>query len=122
MILNKEIERLNEQLQQKEHGNVIERVVEQIDPSLLNGEDETKFRSAFMSLHPHLLKKLRSEYPALTSSDELLCMLIYLKVPSIDMTASLGISRPSLNSARYRLRKRLNLDKDTNLDQFIQSK
>lgn len=120
--LNKEIEQLNEQLQKNEDDAVINNVTEQLDPALLSGEDETKFRKAFMKLHPQFLKRLRAEYPALTSSDELLCMLICLKVPPIDMAASLGITRASLNSARYRLRKRLNLDKDTDLDSFIQSK
>lgn len=119
VTLNNRIEQLNEQLKRKEHDDVIDKVVEQINPTLLAGDDETKFRRAFMSLHPHFLKKLRQNYPGLTSGDELICMLIYLKVPTIDMAASLGISRPSLNSARYRLRKRLNLDKDTDLDAFI---
>lgn len=121
VALNNKIEQLNEQLEQKESDNVIDNVVGQLNPALLSGDDETKFRRAFVSLHPHFLKKLRRDYPELTSGDELLCMLIYLKVPPIDMAASLGISRSSLNSARYRLRKRLNLDKSADLDIFIQS-
>lgn len=121
VALNNKIEELNEQLEKKESGNVIDNAIGQLNPALLSGEDETKFRRAFVSLHPHFLKKLRSDYPELTAGEELLCMLIYLKVPSIDMAASLGISRASLNSARYRLRKRLNLDKNTDLDLFIQS-
>lgn len=119
--LNNKIEQLNEELEKKENDHVIDNAVGQLNPALLSGEDETKFRRAFVSLHPHFLKNLRRNYPELTSSDELLCMLIYLKVPSIDMAASLGISRASLNSARYRLRKRLNLDKGADLDLFIQS-
>lgn len=74
-----------------------------------------------MTLHPRFLTNLRRDFPMLTSADELLCMLIYLKVPPLDMAAALGISRASLNSARYRIRKRLNLDKDTSLDAFIDS-
>lgn len=119
--LNNKIEQLNEQLEKKDNGNVIENAVGQLNPALLSGEDETKFRRAFVSLHPHYLKTLRKNYPELTPGEELLCMLIYLKVPSIDMAASLGISRASLNSARYRLRKRLNLDKGADLDLFLQS-
>lgn len=121
VMLNGRIEQLNEQLLMKENDDVIDKVIGQLNPSLLSGEDEMKFRRAFVSLHPQFLKKLRRDYPSLTPGDELLCMLIYLKIPAIDMAASLGISRPSLNSARYRLRKRLNLDKDTDLDAFVQS-
>lgn len=121
VTLNHKIEQLNEQLEKKENGELIDNAIGQLNPTLLSGEDETKFRRAFVSLYPGFLKKMRRNYPELTASEELLCMLIYLKVPAIDMAASLGISRPSLNSARYRLRKRLCLDKTTDLDTFIQT-
>lgn len=121
VALNSKIEHLNEQLDSKENANVVENVTLQLDPTLLCGDDEVKFRKAFMTLHPRFLTNLRRDFPVLTSADELLCMLIYLKVPPLDMAAALGISRASLNSARYRIRKRLNLDKDTSLDSFIGS-
>lgn len=121
VALNSRIEQLNEQLESRERADVIENVTLQLDPSLLSGEDEIKFRKAFMTLHPKFLPSLRRDFPMLTAADELLCMLIYLKVPPLDMAAALGISRASLNSARYRVRKRLNLDKDTSLDSFIES-
>ena len=121
VALNSKIEQLNEQLDSKEKTSVVENVTQQLDPTLLCGDDEIKFRKAFMTLHPHFLANLRRGYPLLTTADELLCMLIYLKVPPLDMAAALGISRASLNSARYRIRKRLNLDKDTSLDTFIDS-
>lgn len=121
VALNSKIEQLNEQLDSKEKTSVVENVTRQLDPTLLCGDDEIKFRKAFMTLHPHFLANLRRNFPLLTSADELLCMLIYLKVPPLDMAAALGISRASLNSARYRIRKRLNLDKDTSLDTFLDS-
>lgn len=121
VALNSQIEQLNMQLDSKENSDVIENVTVQLNPTLLNGENGLKFRKAFMSLYPTFLTNLRSKFPILTAADELICMLIYLKVPPLDMAAALGISRSSLNSARYRIRKRLNLDKDTNLDSFIES-
>lgn len=49
-------------------------------------------------------------------------MLILLNMSTDEIAMSLGISRPSVNSARYRIRKRLHLDKDTDLDTFIKSR
>lgn len=121
VALNSKIVQLNEQLDSKEMTGVIENVTVQLDPTLLSGDDEMKFRKAFMTLYPTFLTSLRRDFSVLTPADELLCMLIYLKVPPLDMAAALGISRSSLNSARYRIRKRLNLDKDTSLDSFIES-
>lgn len=59
--------------------------------------------------------------PTLSASDQLLCMLIYLGYNTDEVSVFLGISHPSVNSARYRLRRKLNLDKQTDLDMFIAS-
>lgn len=121
-ILNSTIETLNERIEREKDTNVVAKVLESLDPALLSGDDENEFRRAFASLHPQFLSKLRADFPTITTNDELLCMLIYLKGPASDMAASLGISRPSLNSARYRIRKKLNLDKEADLDLFLQSR
>lgn len=120
--LNKKIEELTSQLEHPESSDVIKDVVESLNPSLLSREDERRFRKAFAQLYPHFLKDLRSDFPDLTANDELLCMLIFLKMPPSDIAMSIGISRMSLNSARYRLRKKLNLDKETDLDAFLCSR
>lgn len=121
-ILNSTIETLNERIEREKDTNVVAKVLESLDPALLSGDDENEFRRAFASLHPQFLPKLRADFPTITTNDELLCMLIYLDVPASDMAATLGISRPSLNSARYRIRKKLNLDKEADLDLFLQSR
>ena len=49
-------------------------------------------------------------------------MLIYMKYRSEEIALSLGISKQSVNSARYRLRKKLDLPKETDLDAFLTSR
>lgn len=121
-ILNTTIESLNERLEQEKSMNVVEKVEKTLDPELLSGSNENEFRRAFASLYPHFMPKLREDFPSLTDKDELLCMLIYLKVPAADMAVTLGITRSSLNSARYRIRKKIDLDKDADLDLFLQTR
>lgn len=117
--LHHTIENLNTEISARDSGEEIRQVLTELKPSVLNGNDETAFRRAFARLHPHFIAELREEFPSLTVSDELLCMLIYLKQSTDDVAYSLGISRQSVNTARYRLRKRLNLAKETDLDTFL---
>lgn len=91
------------------------------NPQLLDGEKRGKFRRAFDSLYPNVVNKLKERYPRLTQNDELLCILIYLKHTPEEIGIFLGISKASVNTARYRLRQKLQLPADISLDKFIQS-
>lgn len=92
-----------------------------ITPSLIKNNDVGKFRRTFELLYPEWLGRLRAQAPKLTQNDELLCMLIYLKQTPEEISNCLSITRMSLNSARYRIRGKLGLPKETDLDQYIQS-
>lgn len=92
-----------------------------ISPSLLKTDEAGKFRRTFEALYPHVMVKLHEKAANLTPNDELLCMLIYLKQTPEEISKCLGITRLSVNSARYRIRTKLNLPKEVDLDQFIRS-
>lgn len=89
------------------------------DPQLITGKEEGRFRRAFNVLFPNFIPLLKKDYPRLTPNDELLCMLLYLKHTTEEVSIYLGISKASVNSARYRLRTKFALPKDMELDTFI---
>lgn len=92
-----------------------------ITPSLVKNEDVGKFRRSFEALYPEWLGRLRAQAPNLTPNDELLCMLLYLKQTPEEISNCLGITRMSVNSARYRVRTKLCVPKEIDLDQYIRS-
>ena len=121
--LNRRNERLSAELEQAAHNEVIDSVRQKLNPSLLSGEDELRFRQSFAALYPRFLPGLRKDFPELTKSDELLCMLIYLKQRHGTDLVGLGASPgPSVNSGRSRIRKKLGLQKEESLDEFLQKR
>lgn len=92
------------------------------EPKLITGPDEGRFRRAFNVLHPEFIPALKEDYPRITPNDELLCMLIRLRHTTEEISVYLGISKASVNSARYRLRTKFALPKDVDLDEFIASR
>lgn len=88
-------------------------------PQLITGKEEGRSRRAFNVLYPDFITQLKQDYPKLTVNDELLCMLLYLKHTTEEISVYMGISRASVNSARYRLRTKFALPKDVDLDSFI---
>ncbi len=86
------------------------------------GNNPGLFLRAFNAVYPRYADDLRREYPSLTDTDVIFCMLIYLKHTTDEISVYLNISRASVNSARYRIRSKLNLAKADNLDRFLQSR
>lgn len=112
-----------EELKQTVSDNIdVNKRHEILSTVLLEKEDELRFRRDFNDLHPGFTDRLRREFPNLTVGNELLCMLIALNRRNEEIALALGISRDSLATSRSRLRSRLNLSKDTDLDKFIQSR
>lgn len=90
-------------------------MIRQLTPSLLIEKGEMEFREQFMRLYPRFLISL----PKLSHRDELLCMLIALEVDAHRCAQLLAITKASVNTARYRLRRKLNLSPDLSLDDYI---
>lgn len=86
------------------------------------GKHAGAFRRAFDARYPNFVEDLRGEYPSLTDTDLTFCTLIYLQCGSDEIAESLNISRASVNSARYRIRTKLMLAKEENLDKFLRGR
>ncbi|WP_298486965.1 LuxR C-terminal-related transcriptional regulator [uncultured Maribacter sp.] len=81
--------------------------------------DWEEFNARFISVNKVFYRKLTETFPELTQRDHRLCALIKLKFSSKEISNFLGISMESVNTSRYRLRKKMNLKKSVNLSEFI---
>ncbi|ELR70692.1 TPR repeat-containing protein [Fulvivirga imtechensis AK7] len=81
-----------------------------------NWED---FKVYFENVHQNFLSYLKSKYPKLTGTDLKICTLSRLNFSIKEMAEILHISPESVKIARHRLRKRLSLDTNEELNSFI---
>ena len=84
-----------------------------------NSTDE--FKRTFGEVHPNFYRSLEQQYPDLTARDKRLCGLLYLGLSSREIASITYRELRSVESARNRLRKKLNLDLTTDLTEFLQS-
>lgn len=89
-------------------------------PQLITNDLQGKFSRAFQALYPDTIPSIKKRHPDITPNDEMVCMLIYLKHTTDEIAIFLGISRQSVNTTRYRLRKKLRLGENEKLDEYIQ--
>ncbi|WBU88683.1 tetratricopeptide repeat protein [Cellulophaga omnivescoria] len=79
----------------------------------------TEFEARFTTINQSFYENLRNKYPKLSQTDQKICALVRLNFPSKDMSKLLGISVESVHTSRYRLRKKLGLKREDNLEDFI---
>jgi len=94
-------------------------VIKLINNNLNTTDDWKLFEEAFNNADKDFLKKIKNIHPSLTSNDLRLCAYLRLNLSSKEIAPLLNISPKSVEVKRYRLRKKMNLDHDVNLTNYI---
>ena len=102
-----------------------ESLIKTLDLAIANkinvDSDTQDFFERLDKLSHTFYSKLTHSYPNLSKNEIRLCSLIRLKIESRSIATLQNITLASLNTSRYRLRKKLNLSEDVDLDFFIQN-
>lgn len=99
----------------------VRQVNEAIGDSLRNDDEWSRFKLHFTSVHPDFFVKLKARCSELTENDLRLCAYISIGMRAKQIAEMLSISPDSVNSNRYRLRKKLGLEHGDSLDDFIRN-
>ncbi|MDD4991293.1 MAG: triple tyrosine motif-containing protein [Paludibacter sp.] len=91
-----------------------------IRENIENDNNWKRFEENFDLVYENYLKRLGEMYPELNTSDKKLCAYLKMDLSSKDIAPLLNMSVRSVETNRYRLRKKMNLDRDTNLGEFLQ--
>ena len=91
-----------------------------IRQNIENDNNWKKFEENFDLVYENYLKRLGEMYPELNTSDKKLCAYLKMDLSSKDIAPLLNMSIRSVETNRYRLRKKFNIDRDTNLSEFLQ--
>ncbi|NGX85393.1 tetratricopeptide repeat protein [Aequorivita sp. KMM 9714] len=102
----------------KDNQNVIQQLV-----TKLRQNSSTKvwneFELRFKEVHSDFYHVLREKYPDLTPNEIKLCAFLRLNMSTKEISSITHQSVKSINMARYRLRKKLNIDTNENLITYL---
>ena len=114
------VENLHAQLLHKELANELNNSEsELVQFTILTDDDWEKFKSLFESVHPGFFATLKSKAPDITLAELRMAALCKLQVPARKAATILGISPNSAHKNRQRLRNRLGLESDGELDHYL---
>ncbi len=97
----------------------VENVVGAIEKELDQKEDWKRFEVHFDQVHEDFIKRIRIKYPNLTPKDVKLAAYLRMNLSTKEIAPLLNISLRGIETGRYRLRKKLGLDRSANLTDFL---
>lgn len=90
-----------------------------VDYSFSLDDDWQQFRLYFEEVHTDFFNALKEQYPDLTPNELRLSALVKLNLSIKETATILGITPDSVKTARYRLRKKLDIETEENLTEFM---
>ena len=117
--LKRELKSQKNQLESRFPDKYYLQLVKKIDENIASHDDWKTFETNFERAHEEFILKLKTGYPKLTPSDLRLCAYLRMNLSSKEIAPLLGISVRGLENHRYRLRKKMGLDVDANLNEVM---
>jgi DNA-binding CsgD family transcriptional regulator len=117
--ISEEITHLKDSNGKKLSDEQLRRIQKVIDDGMNDERDWNLFENSFNEAHESFFKKLKAKHPDLVPNDLKLCAYLRMNMSSKEMASLLNISLRGVEIRRYRLRKKLNLEHDKNLVEFL---
>ncbi len=97
----------------------IKKIISSINYALNKDTTWKQFEEQFIKIHPDFFKKLTEMYPNLTTIELKLCAYHKMKLETKEIASLTALSVRSIQTTRYRIRKKIKLPEETSFQEFI---
>lgn len=97
----------------------IEKVILSIDKNIAGDKDWEQFEIHFDQVHGDFMTRFKKQYPDLSPQEIKLSAYLRMNLSSKEIAYLMNISTRGIEIARYRLRKKMQLERTANLQEFI---
>jgi len=94
-------------------------VISKINKDIDHNKQREVFETAFDEVHEEFLNKLKSKYPTLTPTELRMCAYLKMNISTKEIAPLMNISVRGVEICRYRIRKKLGIDRTTNLTSLL---
>ncbi len=115
-MIKMEIDNLSKNSQDNKDVKSLSSIVNQ---HLLSSGDRKDFEIRIEQENQDFYYKLDKNFPDLSDKNKKLCSLLLLDLSSKEIATLMNISVGSVEKSRHRLRKKLNLESDVNISEFL---
>jgi DNA-binding CsgD family transcriptional regulator len=97
----------------------IKQIVRKIDKDFKNEQHWKVFDKYFDEVHQDFIQRIKEKHTILTPNDLRLCAYLRMNLSTKEIAPLMNISVRGLEISRYRLRKKLELEREVNLIDYI---
>lgn len=83
--------------------------------------NDPSFLKRFQELYPEAVSSFLQKHPDITKSEHILCAMIFLHLSSKEIASYTSVEHRTVQTKKYRLKKKLNLQENTDLEEYISS-
>ena len=115
----KELEYHTTLINTKEDQNSLKPLKKKIQNFIDDGLDWEDYKVQFTNVYPNFVESLISRNQEISNNDIKLCCYLKMNMNTKDIAQLFGLTVRAVENKRYRLRKKLSLEKETSLTTFI---
>jgi len=119
--LHEELQQVRDSTTGEKINNRLRALQRMIQSNLSDEEHLQVFDANFERVHQIFFNELKTAFPNLSTRELRLCAFVKMNLTNKEIASMLNISVRGVETARYRLRKRLSLDHDVNMVEFLDS-
>ncbi len=97
------------------------KLLKKVDNSIAHKDEWEIFEYNFNQVHEEFFNQLKKQYPDLTHKDLKICAYIKMNLSTKEIAQLLNISIRGVETHRYRLKRKLNLENDNSLASYLRN-
>ena len=97
------------------------RLLRKIDNSIAHEDEWELFEHNFNQVHEEFFNQLKVNHPKLTHKDLKICAYIKMNLLTKEIAPLMNVSIRGLETHRYRLKRKLNLENDKSLNDYLRN-
>lgn len=117
--IKEDLEKLKKSTTDELLKDKISMLISKIDKDIDHKKQWEVFETAFDEVHEDFLQRLKEKFPNLTPKELKLCAYLRMNISTKEIAPLMNISVRGVEICRYRVRKKLNIDRDQNLTRMI---
>jgi small-conductance mechanosensitive channel len=119
-VMHDELKALKETVKNDASRQIVRDLMKRININLQDEEYIKVFEANFERVHHEFFSQLKSTFPDLSAKELQLCAFVRMNLTNKEIASILNISVRGVETARYRLRKRLGMSQEEDMGHFLE--
>ncbi|WP_254151942.1 triple tyrosine motif-containing protein [Chryseosolibacter indicus] len=115
-----QLKELKDAVKNESSRQSVRELLKKINGNLQNEEHIKVFEANFERVHHDFFTKLKANFPDLTQKELQLCAFVRMNLTNKEIASILNLSVRGIETARYRLRKRLGMSHEEDMSAFLE--